>query len=130
MVLDASALLAYLYDEPGASAVADAIAEGAALSAVNLAEALSRIAARGGDPGRVVAELSERGLLGGAITVETFTEDDAIDVARLRPLTTGAGLSLGDRACLALARRLGQPALTADSAWMGLEVDVDLRQIR
>jgi len=45
---------------------------------------------------------------------------DAIEVARLRPLTRQVGLSLADRACLALAHRLGTRALTADSAWSGL----------
>lgn len=55
---------------------------------------------------------------------------DAAEIARLRPLTKAAGLSLGDRACVALALRLRQPALTADRAWDGLALGVELRQIR
>jgi len=102
-VLDASALLAYLRDEPGAQAVADAIAGGAAICAVNLAEVFSRAADRGADPSSLADELTRRGLLGGALVVEDFTATDAIEVARLRPLTGQAGLSLADRACLALA---------------------------
>lgn len=130
-VLDASALLAYLRDEPGAEVVSEAIAGGAAVSAVNLAEVLSRVADRGRDPAALVVRMTERGLLGGAIAVESFTTADAVETARLRPLTRKAGLSLGDRACLALARRLEAPALTADLAWSEAgDLTVELRQIR
>jgi ribonuclease VapC len=129
-VLDASALLAYLRDEPGAEAVSGAIADGAVISTVNLAEVFSRAADRGVDPVTLAAGLRERGLLGGAITVEQFTVDDAVDAGQLRPLTRDAGLSLGDRACLALARRLGACALTADTAWDDAGHGVDLLQIR
>jgi PIN domain nuclease of toxin-antitoxin system len=129
-VLDASALLAYLRDEPGAAVVADAIAEGTAISTVNVAEVLSRVADRGGDPVRLCEQLTARGLLEGAIAVEPFTTADAAEVARLRPATRAAGLSLGDRACLALALRLRAPAFTADTAWRELNIGVELRQIR
>jgi ribonuclease VapC len=129
-VLDASALLAHLRDEPGADVVAEAIASGAVISTVNLAEVFSRVADRGEDPAKLAAELTQIGLLDGAITVEPFTAADAIDAGRLRPLTRDAGLSLGDRACLALARRLDAPALTADTDWQGVAHGVELRPIR
>ena len=129
-ILDASAMLAYLRDESGADLVADAVATGAAISAVNLGEVLSRVADRDADPARVARQMTDRGLLDGAIAVEPFTAADAIEVARLRPLTRDLGLSLGDRACLALARRLDAPALTADSAWSKLDLPLELRQIR
>jgi ribonuclease VapC len=130
-VLDASALLAYLRDEPGAELVSEAIAGGATISAVNLAEALSHAAVRGSDPAALVERMSERGLLDGAIAVEPFTTADAVEAARLRPLTRDAGLSLGDRACLALARRLEAPAVTAGLAWAQAgDLAVELRQIR
>jgi len=129
-VLDASALLAYLGDEAGGELVADAVAGGATMSSVNLAEALSIFAARGNDPAHLAADLNDRGLLDGAITVEPFTTPDAIEAARLRPLTHSAGLSLADRACLALAHRLSTPVLTADQAWTSLTIDVDVRPIR
>jgi ribonuclease VapC len=129
-VLDASALLAYLREEPGADVVADAIADGAAISTVNLAEVFSRSADRGVDPGELAAKLVEGGLLDGAITVEPFTVADAIDTARLRPTTRDAGLSLGDRACLALARRLDSRAFTADASWGEAAHGVELRLIR
>jgi ribonuclease VapC len=129
-VLDASALLAHLRDEPGADVVAEAIASGAVISTVNLAEVFSRAADRGEDPAKLAAELTKSGLLDGAITVEPFTAADAIDAGRLRPLTRDAGLSLGDRACLALARRLDAPALTADTDWQGVAHGVELHPIR
>ncbi len=131
MVLDASALLAYLADELGADVVADAIAAGATISSVNLAEALSTLTTRGAEPGAVVTQLTDRGLLDGAITVEPFTTADAAEVARLRPLTRSYGLSLADRACLALALRLAKEALTADGAWRALKLDgIRIRMIR
>jgi len=130
-VLDASALLAYLGDEPGAEVVSEAIAGGAAISTVNLAEVLSHAAGRGSDPAALVERMTERGLLGGAIAVEPFNTADAVETARLRPLTRQAGLSLGDRACIALARRLDAPALTADLAWAHAgDLAVELQQIR
>lgn len=130
MVLDASALLAYLGDEDGAALVVDAIAAGARISAVNLAEVLSTLAARGEDAAAVAAELTAGGLLEGAIAVEPFITADSIEVGRMRPLTRSVGLSLADRACLALARRLSVPALTADRAWIELHLDVEICSIR
>jgi PIN domain nuclease of toxin-antitoxin system len=129
-VLDASALLAYLRDEPGAQLVAEAIATGASIGTVNLAETLTTAAAHGTDPEQLAAELTARGLLDGAIAVEPFTTADAIEAARLRPLTRSARLSLGDRACLALARRQGAVAITADSSWAALDLEIGVRTIR
>jgi ribonuclease VapC len=129
-VLDASALLAYLGNETGADLVADAISGGASISTVNLAEVLSTLATRGKDPGDVISDLSARGLFGGAITIEPFTTADAAEAARLRPLTRSAGLSLADRACLALARRLTTAVMTADRAWIDLRLDIDVRALR
>jgi ribonuclease VapC len=129
-VLDASALLAYLGDEDGVDVVADAIAGGASISTINLAEVLSTLTARGANPGEVSVDLADRGLLDGAIAVEPFTIADVVETARLRPLTRKAGLALGDRGCLALASRLSAPVLTADQAWVGLKLDVEVRSIR
>jgi ribonuclease VapC len=128
--LDASALLALLQNERGAEVVENAIADGATISTVNLAEALSTMARKGADPATALATMTERGVIGGAITVEPFTLADAVEAARLRPLTAKAGLSLGDRSCLALARRLGTPALTADQPWRGIDLPVEVRSIR
>jgi PIN domain nuclease of toxin-antitoxin system len=116
--------------EHGAEVVEDAIADGATISTVNLAEALSTMARKGADPATALATMTERGVIGGAITVEPFTLADAVEAARLRPLTATAGLSLGDRSCLALARRLGTPALTADQPWRDIDLPVEVRSIR
>jgi PIN domain nuclease of toxin-antitoxin system len=123
-------LLAYLRDEQGAEVVADAIADGTAISTVNLTEVLSRAADRGEDSVRLTRQMRDRGLLEGAISIEPFTIEDALEVARLRPATRAQGLSLGDRACIALACRLDLPALTADTAWSQLDIPVELHQIR
>ena len=126
-VLDASGLLAYLHDEEGAAEVADALAKTAAMSAANLAEALSKLAERGADPRRVVSDLEERGVLGGLIEVEPLTADDAVLIAELVASTRERGLGLGDRSCLALGRRLGLPVVTADRAWAEVEVAVGVQ---
>ncbi|MFD3005846.1 type II toxin-antitoxin system VapC family toxin [Thermus tengchongensis] len=129
-VLDASALLALLLNEPGAARVEAVLAEGAAISAVNLAEVFSKQAERGHAPEAVRERLVREGLLGQVLEVFPFTEEDALEAARLRPLIRPMGLSLGDRACLALARRLGLPALTADATWEGLDVGVKVEVVR
>jgi PIN domain nuclease of toxin-antitoxin system len=143
VVLDASALLAYWLDEPGAPVVERAIADhGAVVSAPNFAEALSKVIdARPAlantlpDPAprttsETAATVPDMPMAGGAIVVEPFTLQDAVLCAKLRPVTKSVGLSLGDRACLALARRLGAPALTADGAWVKLDVGVAVTLIR
>lgn len=131
-VLDASGLLAYLLDEEGAAKVEEALSNPAAISAANLAEMLSKVAERGADPREVVSELKDRGLLGGLLVVEPLTEEDAITIAELRPLTKENGLGLGDRACLSLGRRLDLPVMTADSEWVEVEaaVGVEVQAIR
>jgi PIN domain nuclease of toxin-antitoxin system len=129
-VLDASALLALLKGEPGAERVAEALEQGAYLSAVNLAEVLSKLADWGEDPAEAQARMAQVGLLGAAVEVLPFTGEDALEVARLRALTRAYGLSFGDRACLALARRLGLPALTAERAWAELGLGIPVEIIR
>ena len=126
-VLDASGLLAYLQDEEGGAEVADALAKTAAMSAANLAEALSKLADHGANAREVVAELEERGVLGGLIEVEPLTAEDSIVVAELRRSTRARGLGLGDRACLALGRRLGLPVMTGDRAWTELEKELGIQ---
>lgn len=124
-VLDASALLAYLHDEPGAEVVQEVLSGPAWIGAVNLAEVLTKLADAGQEPDQAITGVT---ILG--INVTPFDEDHAVQTARLRPLTVQAGLSLGDRACLALGRLLRQPVLTADAAWRGLVPDLEVRVIR
>jgi ribonuclease VapC len=126
-VLDASALLAYLNDETGAEVVEEALGSGAYVGVVNWAEVLSKTAEEGGDPELLEGRLEGLGILGQTLEVMRFTREEALTVARLRPLTKALGLSLGDRACLALARRLSLPALTADRSWGELSDSLGVR---
>jgi PIN domain nuclease of toxin-antitoxin system len=118
-VLDASAVLALLLGEPGADAVADAIAGGVAISSVTHAEVGTVLARNGWDRDGLA-------LVAGQTLVEPFSLADALTAAALITATSGLGLSLGDRACLALAQRLRAPALTAERAWAKLDVEVEI----
>ncbi len=123
-VLDASALLALVQGEPGGAEV-EARLRGSRISAVNLSEVL----AKGLERGVGLDDGLER-LEALRLRVEPFDAALAAAAAALRPATRHAGLSLGDRACLALAGRLGLPALTAEGAWRGLDVGVRIDFIR
>ncbi len=124
VVLDASAVLAVLNGEPGAEAVWEYL-PGAQLSAVNAAEVAAKLV-----DGGLGAEGAGQSLDRLGARVVPFEAADVVPVAQMRSATRAAGLSLGDRACLALARRLGVPALTADRQWRDLQVDVEVRLIR
>jgi ribonuclease VapC len=123
-VLDASAVLALGHREVGAQVVAEHL-EDAAISTVNWSEVLRRSMQRGVGGG----DLREA-LLAGGVEIVAFDESDAATAACLWSRTRHLGLSLADRACLALADRLGVPALTADRAWTDLDVGVEIRCIR
>lgn len=126
-VLDASALLAYLHDEPGAEEVERAIAHRAAISTINLGESLSKLATVGEHPAEVVRRLDES--VGHLLSIAPVTIEDAVKIAELMSRQRELDLSLGDRACLALALRLKLPVLTADRSWSKLEAP-DVRPIR
>jgi len=111
VVLDASALLALLKGEPGGAKVASVIAN-AAISVVNLSEVVSHFV-RAGMPTRDVEDM----LNALPFTLVPADASLAWEAGRLRADTAEAGLSLGDRFCLALAKRDGLPAWTADKAW-------------
>lgn len=123
-VLDASAVMALLRNERGAETVAARLA-GAFISAANYAEVISKLVDFG-SPADLAAEAA--GLLGMAVIA--LDEIDARLAGMLRELTRVRGLSLGDRACLALGARLGLPVLTADRAWAELDVGVEVVLIR
>ena len=110
--------------------VEDSLVRGAVISAVNLAEVLSKLAEVGEDPQDVSDNLTRRGLLGGKLAVSALGPDDAVMIARLHGTTRAHGLSLGDRACLGLALRLRLPALTADRAWSRLKIAVKVVTVR
>ena len=129
-VLDASALLAYLQDEPGSDDVEATFFLGSVINVINYAEVLSRLADRGADTATAHFRLQQQGLIGDILEVVPLHEDDAVAIARLRPLTRAQGLSLGDRACLATGLRPGRPVITADRSWAALDVGVTIQLIR
>ncbi len=129
-VLDSSALLAYLRREPGYDAVIEALIAGAAISAVNWAETLSKLADLGRVPHETASALETAGLLGQSLQVRDFTDELAREAATLRAATRGAGLSIGDRACLALGRTLKLPILTTDRLWREVKTGAQVRLIR
>lgn len=101
---------------------------GVAVSAVNWTETLSRLADLGMDP--VVESIRLWQLLGQLLTIVPFDTIHAEEAARLRPLSRALGLSLGDRACLALGLTLGLPILGADRSWDQLPPDYRIELIR
>jgi ribonuclease VapC len=123
-VMDASAVLAYLGQEPGSDAVEGLLAR-SMLSAVNLSEVVAKLVGRGADP-TLAREIVES--LGCETVAVGF--DLAFRAGTLEPQTRAQGLSLGDRSCLALAEREGVPAVTADRAWRGLTLPIVVTLIR
>ena len=129
-VLDASAVLAFLHGEPGADAVSEALVDVSVVSAANWAEILSKFSDEGEDPDTIAGRLEFEGVLFSGLEVLPVTAVDARMIARLRPLARSGGLSLGDRACLALALRLGYGVLTADRQWANLDLGLEIIMIR
>ena len=123
-VLDASALLAFLFRESGHEPVAGVI-DDCCMSTVNLSEVLGRFARDGHDP----RDAAER-IAASPIETVPFVEDHAALTAALLPRTADNGLSLADRACLALAIQRQIPVMTADRAWSDIELPIPVVQIR
>jgi ribonuclease VapC len=124
VVLDASALMAFLRQEPGWDRVAPVLGD-SLISAVNLSEVIAKATDYGGTMVDVSHALTQL-----PVEVPPFTQEDAYLAASLRPVTRHLGLSLGDRACLALGLLEGLPVLTADQAWAEADVDVEIVTIR
>jgi ribonuclease VapC len=115
--LDASAVLAVLNDEPGAEQVREAMVQGAFVSAVNLSEVVAKLTERRFSNSAIEAALAQL-----EFEVVPFDERQAHIAGFLRRDTREQGLSLGDRACLALAATEGIPALTAERNWARLDL--------
>jgi ribonuclease VapC len=124
VVADASAVIALLVGEPFTRFEPSRLAY-ASISAVNLSEVLTRLQEIGMPDSAAASAVARLNL-----RVIAFDEPQARATARLRSVTRHAGLSLGDRACLALGDRLGCPVVTADRVWASLDVGVEIVLIR
>jgi PIN domain nuclease of toxin-antitoxin system len=124
IVLDASAVLCMLFREPGFDKVAAQI-DDACISAINLAEVLGRFVRDGHDLETVRTRIERLSL-----PVVDFDRVQAAIAASLVRRCRSAGLSLGDRACLALAIHKRLPAMTADRAWRDLDHGVEVVIVR
>lgn len=121
-VLDASALLAWLQDEPGAEEIEGELAD-SAISSVNWSEVLQKSLAYGVDITGLRADLEALGL-----AIVPFDADSAEQAARL--WTPGSGLSLADRACLALGIQQDAPVRTADRLWTQVATGATVKLLR
>ena len=123
-VLDSSAVLAAVREEPGHEQVSAVLSQ-SVISSVNLAEVLAKVLERA-----LPLDAHEAALANSGLAVEPFGPADARASALLYLPTRPRGLSFGDRACLALGQRLGLPVLTADRAWADLNLGIAVTVIR
>jgi ribonuclease VapC len=124
VVLDSSAVIAALNKEPGGIHVLARLGE-AVISAVNFAEVVSTLARTGGDITHVISDVQE--LLP---EIRPFDAKQALVAGMLDARTLKLGLSSGGRACLALAKCLDVPVLTADPTWANLDIGVKIELVR
>ena len=123
-VLDASALLAHIRGERGSDPVAE-LAPDALMSTVNLAEVFSKLMEQ-----KLTAEQADAIVLRYGFEAVPFDEELARRTGALRPVTKTLGLSLGDRACLALALREALPVITTDRNWTKLTLGIEIKIVR
>jgi ribonuclease VapC len=123
-VLDTSALLALFHSEPGWDVV-QAVLGDSAVSAINLTETITKLTRKGGEP-----RLVERYLRGLPMPILPWDEELAWESRDMAPLAWTRGISLADRACLALARHLDAVAMTSDTEWATLDLTVRVELFR
>jgi ribonuclease VapC len=123
-MLDASALLALMRGEPGGETV-EAILPAARISSVNLSEVVAKLSERGVPEDVIASSIAALGLM-----VVPFDRAQAMHAGYLRGVTRSAGLSLGDRACLAAAAASDAVAMTTDRSWSGLDLGISVERAR
>lgn len=124
VVLDASALLAMLHGEPGGEKI-QALVQTSAMSSVNWSEVVQKSL-----DGQVEIEGLRQDIEALGLKIIPFSAAQAERTALFRAATRHLGLSLGDRACLALAAELGLPAVTVDRAWGDLPIEIEVQVTR
>ena len=125
VVLDASAILAIVFQERGAEKLTVEIMKDAVISTVNLAEVQSKLVKKGYDPEEAWEDATS--LVSAAVR---FTSEQAKIAGSLIAQTEKVGLSLGDRSCLALAIALKAPVYTTEQVWRELKVGIPIHVIR
>ena len=125
VVLDASALLALLSQEAGAQRLTPELLSDAVASTVNLAEVQAKLVREGEDP-----DMAWKVILASGPNAEPFTSDQAKTAGALVKQTRPLRLSLGDRACLALAMTVGAPVYTTDRSWKHLKLGIEINLLR
>ena len=125
IVLDSSAILAVIFGEPGSDKLPPELLANSVVSTVNLAEVHSKLVAKGWN-----VDQAWEDCIGVVDEVSPFTAEQAKTAGALVLLTRSAGLSLGDRACLALGLELKAPIYTADRAWKNLKLNLRINSIR
>jgi PIN domain nuclease of toxin-antitoxin system len=125
IVLDASAILAIIFQEKGNDKLTDEMMDRAVASTVNLAEVQSKLLQKGFDPDEAWEDT-----LSLVAAAKPFTREQAKIAGTLTAKTQKYGLSLGDRSCLALAIALKAPVYTAEQIWKDLKVGVPIHVIR
>lgn len=124
VALDTSAILAVIFDESGTERVVPLLGE-AIISAVNVAEVVTKLVERGfGD------DAARETIDGFRLTIMPFDNETAMKAGLLRRLTISKGLSLGDRACLALAIQEKAQVITADRIWAELDLGIAIEVVR
>jgi len=123
-VLDASAVLTYLHQEPGWETVRSVIGE-SSISAVNWSEVAQKIKQKGMDIVTVRSLLEELGLI-----IAPFSVEQAELAAHLWDQGKEFGLSMADRVCLAFAMQQQTPVFAADREWVKLQLNIDIRLLR
>lgn len=125
VVLDASAILAVIHQEPGWEKLPQTLLDTAAVSTINLAEVQSKLVIHGWNPDDAWEDAT-----GVAQQVLSFTPEHAKLAGSLTAQTRSSGLSLGDRSCLALALELNAPVYTTDRSWKSLRLAIPIHVIR
>lgn len=124
VVLDSSAVLALIFGEPGGEIVEAALKDAAILT-VNVSEAIAKLTDRGFE-----RDVAQEAITGLPLLIVSFDLELALLAASFRPITRRHQISFADRACLALARRQECPALSADRAWLNVDLGVSVELIR